>query len=241
MLIFTDVASLRSEEVSKSLSKGNDRVVVFCKETDQLPIDMVMFVSSLKNVEFAKITAESDFEYGFAVGSYAAKSNDKVKCLFANPEYNTVANQTADKPASGRRSRKTKTAVDSVEETETTQRKSKRGRKKKVVEPVSEESVAEKPVAEEPVAKEPVVEKSVAEEVMPAPEDKPVEEKRTCHNKALERILNDESLCKRLKKAVKDSSDPKIGLEQLLKVHFGALTPLIIDDVRAMYDQIKAE
>ncbi len=240
MLVFTDVASLRSEEVSKSLSKGSDKVVVFCKETDQLPIDMVMFVSSLKNVEFAKITAGSDFEYGFAVGSYAAKSNDKIKCLFANPEYNTVANQTADKPASGRRSRKTKTAADSRtdsgEDVEITQRKSKRGRKKKVVEPVSEEPVAEKPVAEENV-----VEENVVEEVMPAPEDKPVEEKRTCHNKALERILNDESLSKRLKKAVKDSSDPKIGLEQLLKVHFGALAPLIIDDVRAMYEQIKAE
>lgn len=59
-------------------------------------------------------------------------------------------------------------------------------------------------------------------------------------NKQLREIASEDASYKKLIKAVKDASDPEIGLSTLLDVHFGRdVSKEIIDDVKGFYKKIK--
>ncbi len=225
---------------TKNLAKLHDipeaaKVIVFYEDGESLSVDMFNEFKRFSNLLMVKVNKSNPFNFGFNVGR--VYDPDLSVSMIMEPVHEAVV----------------RTALFGEE------KKTRAPRKKSEV--CKSETIAE-PIKKEPVKKEKVSIKTLTDnstfDKEPNVQNKEIiaqskeaEDKKKARNKvvtllksssnpSLAKIAKDENLTKRLINAVKDSSDPTIGLKQLLNVYMGKdITELIITDVAKIYREIK--
>ncbi len=220
---------------AKNLAKLHDipdtaKVIVFYEDGESLSVEVFSEFKRFSNLSMVKVKKSDLFNFGFNVGRVC--DPDSSVSMIMEPVHEAVV----------------RTALF--------------GEEKKTRAPRKKSEVIAEPVKKEPVKREKVSVKTLAnngtfdnepneQNKETITQSKEAEDKKKARNKvitllksssnpSLAKIAKDENLAKRLIKAVKDSSDPKIGLRQLLNVYMGKdVTELIITDVAKIYKEIK--
>lgn len=232
-----------------SNTKNSDKIIVFYKKGDNIPIEVFNVLHEYKTLQMVEKPADV-FLYGFIIGKLVSgKETDTINLLSVKiPDLDdkykntgtkpvkSVVNASEDKP---KRHRRTKAEMEA--EREKQKETSANANPKNIPSDTSgysQETQNDNPksyrgLQDDLPALLPVTEKikglsSLRKEMLKS------------SNKAFVNVIKDENLFKRMVKAVKDSSDPKIGLDILLKMHLGKdLAPMVIDEVRKYYKDIK--
>ncbi|MBR5355766.1 MAG: hypothetical protein IK121_02470 [Lachnospiraceae bacterium] len=225
---------------AKNLAKLHDipdttKVVVFYEDGESLSVEVFSEFKRFSNLFMVKVNKSNPFNFGFNVGR--VYDPDSSVSMIMEPVHEAVV----------------RTALFGEEKKTRAPRKKSETSKNEVItepakkEPVKREKVSVKTLADnsafdkEPNAqnKEIITQSKEAEDKKKA-RSKIVTLLKSSSNPSLAKIAKDENLTKRLIKAVKDSSDPKIGLRQLLNVYMGKdVTEFIITDVVKIYKEIK--
>lgn len=221
-----------------SNTKNSDKIIVFYKKGDNIPIEVFNVLHEYKTLQMVEKPADV-FLYGFIIGKLVSgKETDTINLLsvkipdlddryknMRTKPVNPVVNTSENKP---KRHRRTKAEMEA--EREKQKETSANANPKNI--PADTSGSFQEVQNVSPVFP-PVTEKikglsSLRKEMLKSP------------NKAFVNVVKDDNLFKRMVKAVRDSSDPKIGLDILLKMHLGKdLAPMVIDEVRKYYKDIK--
>ena len=223
---------------AKNLAKLHDipdtaKVVVFYEDGESLSVDVFSEFKRFPSLSMIKVKKSDPFNFGFNVGR--VYDPDLSVSMIMESTHETVV----------------RTALFG-EEKKTRAPRKKSETNKVITEPAKKEPIKKGKISVKALAdngtfdKEPNVQnKEVITQSKEAEDKKKARSKvvallRSSSNPSLAKIAKDENLTKRLIKAVEDSSDPKIGLRQLLNVYMGKdVTELIITDVAKIYKEIK--
>lgn len=203
-----------------SNTKNSDKIIVFYKKGDNIPIEVFNVLHEYKSLQMMEKPTDP-FLYGVLIGKIIAGKETEI--------FNLLSVKIPDVDNRYKQMRPVKTTAPVSSED-----KPKRHRRTKA------EIEAEKQSIPTITPKsDSAKEKTVSSDTSINRNEIKIKLQNSS-NKTLAHIAKNEDLYKCMIKAVKDSSDKKIGLEQLLKIYMGKdIVPAIIDDLRNLYDDIK--